>query len=92
MFQKSKTSGRLVKWVIELGEFDVQFSPRPAEKGQAVANFISELTPSTALEGSDAVKPQPILLNDKCFDPSIPVWSLHVDGSTNQQGCEAKLA
>ncbi|CAL8117216.1 unnamed protein product [Prunus armeniaca] len=25
------------------------------------------------------------------FDPSVPLWILHVDGSTNQQGCGAGL-
>ncbi|KAI5313070.1 hypothetical protein L3X38_042244 [Prunus dulcis] len=34
----------------ELGEFDVQFKLRPTEKGQAVADFISELTPSVTPE------------------------------------------
>ncbi|CAL9004991.1 unnamed protein product [Prunus brigantina] len=50
VLQKPETSGRLVKWAIELGEFDIQFSPRPAEKGQAVADFISELTPPALAE------------------------------------------
>ncbi|CAL2257537.1 unnamed protein product [Prunus armeniaca] len=35
---------RLVKWAIELGEFDIHYKPHPATKGQAVANFISEFT------------------------------------------------
>ncbi|CAL2239709.1 unnamed protein product [Prunus armeniaca] len=30
VLQKPETSGRLVKWPIELGEFDIQFKPRPA--------------------------------------------------------------
>ncbi|CAL8164336.1 unnamed protein product [Prunus armeniaca] len=55
---KPETFGRLVKWAIELREFDVQFKPRPGEKGQAVANFISELTASVAPIGSDATKCQ----------------------------------
>ncbi|CAL2230108.1 unnamed protein product [Prunus armeniaca] len=25
------------------------------------------------------------------FDPSVPLWILHVDGSANQQGCGAGL-
>ncbi|CAL8094090.1 unnamed protein product [Prunus armeniaca] len=50
VLQKPEASSRLIKWAIELGEFDIQFRPRPAEKGQAVADFISELTPSVALE------------------------------------------
>ena len=43
--QKLEISGRLVKWAIELGEFDIHYRPRTAIKGQAAADFISELTP-----------------------------------------------
>ncbi|XP_034198408.1 uncharacterized protein LOC117613900 [Prunus dulcis] len=50
VLQKLEASGRLIKWVIELREFDIQFKPRPVEKGQAVADFISEHIPSIALE------------------------------------------
>ncbi|CAL2230453.1 unnamed protein product [Prunus armeniaca] len=32
---------RLIKWAIELEEFDIHYHPCPAEKGQAVADFIS---------------------------------------------------
>ncbi|CAL2277651.1 unnamed protein product [Prunus armeniaca] len=39
-----------IMWTIELGEFDIQFKPRSAEKGQAIADFIFELTPSVAFE------------------------------------------
>ena len=44
VLQKSDTSGRLLKWAIELSQFDIEFVPRPAIKGQALADFISELT------------------------------------------------
>ncbi|CAL9026172.1 unnamed protein product, partial [Prunus brigantina] len=40
VLHKPETSGRLVKWAIELGEFDIHYKPRPATKGQAVADFI----------------------------------------------------
>ncbi|CAL9031394.1 unnamed protein product, partial [Prunus brigantina] len=33
VLQKPETSGRLVKWAIELGEFDIHYKPRPATKG-----------------------------------------------------------
>ncbi|KAI5351623.1 hypothetical protein L3X38_004514 [Prunus dulcis] len=35
VLQKPETSGRLVKWAIELGEFDIHYKPRPAMRGQA---------------------------------------------------------
>ncbi|CAL8115893.1 unnamed protein product [Prunus armeniaca] len=93
VLQKLETSSRLIKWAIELGEFDIQFKPRPTEKGQAIADFISELTPSAPSEPSfpNTVILEPEKLNAECFDPSIPIWNLHVDGSAKQQGCGAGL-
>ncbi|CAL2271716.1 unnamed protein product [Prunus armeniaca] len=44
VLQKPETSERLVKWAIELGEFDIHYKPHPATKGQAIADFISEFT------------------------------------------------
>ncbi|XP_021833954.1 uncharacterized protein LOC110773738 [Prunus avium] len=90
VFQKPEISGRLVKWPIELGEFDVQFKPRPAEKGQAVADFIAELTPSEASE-PEKTPPQENLPNGSRLNQSTPAWILHVDGSASQQGCGAGL-
>ncbi|KAI5325535.1 hypothetical protein L3X38_034609 [Prunus dulcis] len=93
VLQKPEISGRLIKWAIELGEFDIQFVPRPAEKGQAVADFISELTPATVQPTSEAIT-ETILPDQpgaERLDTSTPVWGLHVDGSANQQGCGAGL-
>ncbi|CAL2266415.1 unnamed protein product [Prunus armeniaca] len=49
VLQKPETSGRLVKWAIELGELDIHYKLRPATKGQAVADFILEFTKPQAL-------------------------------------------
>ncbi|XP_077245991.1 uncharacterized protein LOC143885822 [Tasmannia lanceolata] len=37
-------SGQLVKWAVELSEFDIQCQPRPAIKAQVLANFVAECT------------------------------------------------
>ena len=42
--QKPEAFGCLAKWYIELGEFDIQFKPLTAIKGQALADFIIEFT------------------------------------------------
>ncbi|KAI5337466.1 hypothetical protein L3X38_016737 [Prunus dulcis] len=91
VLQKPEISGRLIKWAIELGEFDIQFVPRPAEKGQAVVDFISELTPSTVQPTPEEITETilPDEPNVERFDTSTPIWGLHVDGSANQQGCGA---
>ena len=36
--------GRMALWAIELSEFDIQYRPRTAIKGQAIADFIAEFT------------------------------------------------
>lgn len=41
---RPKTSGRLVKWSVEISEFDIEYHPCGAVKGQAIANFVSEYT------------------------------------------------
>ena len=37
-------AGQLALWAIELSEFDIQYRPRTAIKGQVVADFIAEFT------------------------------------------------
>ena len=39
-----EAAGRMALWAIELSEFDVQYRPRTAIKGQVVADFIAEYT------------------------------------------------
>ena len=45
ILHKPETSGRLIKWVIELSEFDIKYKPRTTVKGQVLADFIMEFTP-----------------------------------------------
>ncbi|KAL2526542.1 Uncharacterized protein Adt_11596 [Abeliophyllum distichum] len=60
ILQKLDTSRRLIKWLIELNQFDISYKPRPSVKGQALADFMVEFghIPEGLLEG----KPQEILL------------------------------
>jgi hypothetical protein len=37
-------NGRIVKWSVELGEFDIEFCPKQAIKSQILADFVSEWT------------------------------------------------
>ncbi|KAI5336625.1 hypothetical protein L3X38_015893 [Prunus dulcis] len=60
VLQKPETSGRLVKWAIELGEFDIHYKPRPAMRGQAVADFLSEFTEPQASAATQLItEPNP---------------------------------
>lgn len=79
VLRKADLSGRLSKWSVELGQFDIQFQPRTAIKGQILADFIVEFT---GKELSD--KPQPI--RKKKNQATTETWKLFVDGASNSKG------
>ena len=45
LFERANFSGRILKWAVELGQFDIKFQPRTAVKAQALADFVAEFTP-----------------------------------------------
>ncbi|XP_058075961.1 uncharacterized protein LOC131224683 [Magnolia sinica] len=91
VLQKPEVSGRLTKWVIELGEFDIQFRPKTTFKGQVVANFIVEFTTPSIEEISIEVEMTlPIPPSDQKAMPE-PGWVLNIDGSSNAKRAGAKI-
>ncbi|KAL0448381.1 UNVERIFIED_CONTAM: hypothetical protein Slati_1394500 [Sesamum latifolium] len=50
---KPKASGQLVKWAIELSEYDISYLPRTTIKAQALADFVFEMTGTTQEEVSE---------------------------------------
>ena len=50
VLQKPEALGRLLKWAIELGSFDVNFCVKMIIKGQVLANFIAEFIDTNAAE------------------------------------------
>ncbi|KAM1292053.1 hypothetical protein TB1_018394 [Malus domestica] len=80
----------MIKWAIALGEFDISYQPKPAEKGQAVADFIADFTyPVDIVSTPKVVVSLPS--EAQKIEPTASAWSLYVDGSSNQQGCGARL-
>nr|CAH66815.1 OSIGBa0093K19.2 [Oryza sativa] len=73
----------VVKWAIELSEFDLHFEPRHAIKSQALADFVAEWTPA----------PEPISVPEASSGPShLPhtaYWVMQFDGSLSLQGAGA---
>ena len=78
ILHKPETSGRLMKWAIELSEFDIRYKPRVAVKGQILADFIIEFTPAQTTKATQLAL-------------DLPIWKFTVDGVANAQGSGAGL-
>ena len=52
VLHKPETSGRLMKWAIELSEFDIIYKPKTTIKGQILADFVMEFTSAELAEDS----------------------------------------
>jgi ribonuclease HI len=44
IIRNHNANGRIIKWSVELGEFDIEFCPRQAIKSQILADFMSDWT------------------------------------------------
>ncbi|XP_068504433.1 uncharacterized protein [Phaseolus vulgaris] len=75
VLQKPDVAGRMLRWAVELSEFDIVYEPRGSIKGQVYADFVAELTPGGVT--------QEVELGSQ--------WMLSIDGSSNQQGSGAGI-
>ena len=78
ILHKLETSRRLIKWAIELSEFDIRYKPRTAVKGQILADFIMEFILVQSMEATQLA-------------PDLPIWRLSVNWAANTQGSDAGL-
>nr|XP_023928468.1 uncharacterized protein LOC112039793 [Quercus suber] len=66
---KPEAAGRMIQWVIELSQFNVEYHPRTAIKAQALADFIAEFTyPDESNHASED-----------------EIWIIQTDGSSAQK-------
>ena len=78
VLHKPETSGRLMKWVIELSEFDITYKLKTVIKGKILADFVMEFTSAELAKATQATS-------------DLPIWRLSVDGAANAQGSGASL-
>ncbi|VFQ81006.1 unnamed protein product [Cuscuta campestris] len=72
VMRDSTSSGRMIKWAIMLTQFNIEYRPSTAIKGQAVADFLVEMTGHQDEEPARAI--------------TEPWWSMSVDGASGPKG------
>ena len=78
VLHKPESSGRLMKWAIELSEFDIRYKPKTAIKGQVLADFIMEFISAEPAENAQT-------------ETNLSIWKLSVEGASNALGSGAGL-
>ena len=78
VLHKPETSGRLMKWAIELSQFDIRYKPKTVIKGQVLADFVMEFMSAEPAKNAQTMT-------------DLSIWKLSVDGAANTQGSGAGL-
>ena len=80
LFEKADFTGRILKWAVELGQYDIKFRPRTAIKAQALADFVAEFAPGMHpvcpgdLVGADLAQPMVLAIRRVWWmSPRLPL-------------------
>ncbi|KAI3762779.1 hypothetical protein L1987_53220 [Smallanthus sonchifolius] len=84
VLRNPELSGRLAQWAIELGAHQLTYRPKPAIKGQVVADFVSEIPKEKATECVREEEEQQV-------QGVKETWSLFTDGALSEEGCGAGM-
>ena len=90
LLRSADYTGRISKWGMILGAFDIKYMPRTSVKGQVLADLVAEFVESPFkkevetryVDGKSVVA---ITLQEPLF------WKVYVDGAANQKGSEVRL-
>ncbi|CAL2257702.1 unnamed protein product [Prunus armeniaca] len=81
----------LMKWVIELSQYDLLYQPKRAIKAQVLVDFVPKFTPSAKEDKMVNKKKESSKAYETSAEPSQPrdMWQLSVDEALNQKGAGA---
>ena len=79
-------SGRLLRWSLELSEFDIISKLRSTVKAQAIADFITEFANDFGGDGIPGCPSETTLAVEEEH-----VREIYVDGSSNSYGSGARI-
>ena len=91
VLHKPEFSGRMLKWAVELGQFDIEYKPRSSIKGQALADFIIEFPLNQEEDvATQEPKQEDLTQNSKDQTPAV-WWIMNIDGAVNKEGAGAGI-
>ena len=77
LFEKLALSGRILRWLFLLAEFNLKYVVRKTIKGSAVSDFYAE----NPIEGENGKEDFPY---KDILDIELGVWKMYFDGVVNQ--------
>ncbi|XP_074327726.1 uncharacterized protein LOC141665638 [Apium graveolens] len=89
VLHKPESSGRMLKWVVELGQLDLEYVPRTAIKGQALADFLLKF--DSEIDDKALVMLHPPHAEESLGEFPHPWCILHMDGAVNNGGAGAGI-
>ena len=90
LLRSADYTGKIAKWGVILGAFDIKYMPRTFIKGQVLANLVVEFTESSLEE--EATKQDMDGKSVSMVSLQEPLsWRVYVDGVANQRGSRVGL-
>ena len=83
LFDRPALTGRLMRWLILLAEFDIQYVSQKSIKGSIVVDHLASLLKSDDRPVDDDFPDEEFVAMT-----SLSGWCLYFDGATNQLGYE----
>ena len=75
ILRNKEANGHIIKWVVELGTYSIEFRSRPTIKSQALADFIAEWTE----------------IQEPIAATSLEHWVMYFNGALNINGARAGI-
>ena len=90
ILQSADYTGRIAKWGMILGAFDIKYMPRTSVKGQILADLITEFAEGPVENESNEHRMDEKSVGLIAAQEPLQ-WKVYVDGAANQKGSSVEL-
>ena len=90
LLRKADYTGRVAKWTMILGAFDIKYMPRTSIKGQVLVDLVADFAEPSFEENGERLGMNGKSVGMVSFQEPLP-WKVYVNGVTNQRGSRVGL-